>query len=376
MNLNQASPALSMIDRGPSVGGNLGAATGVGISQGLQMLLERKMQGMQQQKLAEGLMALGLPPEAALLDPSLQKELLSQKGNERKQARLMDLIQRRGVADGERTGSLEIAAEGPAGSPGYSPEELLAISEIDPNAARLLQSSSQADRKLEFEKQKQNQRSKEAAYNITKDYRAGVAKTAHASKGVKARTARMRELDAKGNITKSALYQGLRYLGKPFGFDPIGLLNADTQELEKLSNDFIKDAPAIFSGSKLTNEMVKIFLKSVPTLVQSAEGRERVYRNMETMADVAQLEETAVNEIIAENGGAPPLNLDALVQERIQDRVEELMMSFAAGEDSQSPNRQPEIGIDEVIMIDPAGNTRKVKKSDAKRAKAAGYKLG
>lgn len=60
-------------DLTPSASQRIGGGFGQGLSEGLQMLVQQKLKGIQQQKQNEALAQLGLPPN---LSPEIQRELL------------------------------------------------------------------------------------------------------------------------------------------------------------------------------------------------------------------------------------------------------------------------------------------------------------
>lgn len=63
-------------DLTPTASQRIGGGFGQGLSEGLQMLVQQKLKGIQQQKQNEALAALGLP---ANLPPELQKEYIKEK---------------------------------------------------------------------------------------------------------------------------------------------------------------------------------------------------------------------------------------------------------------------------------------------------------
>jgi len=109
------------------------------------------------------------------------------------------------------------------------------------------------------------------------------------------------------------------------------LLSPQSQEFKKLSNDFLKDAKETF-GSRLTNYDVQTFLATVPTLSQSDEGKRRVITNLRSFNEAAILRKKAMDQIIKENGGKRPANLDTLVEDRIAPQLDALAQKFKMGE--------------------------------------------
>lgn len=186
-----------------------------------------------------------------------------------------------------------------------------------------------------------------AADKETKPYFDEVSKQAKAAKDGNMRLDRMEELVKRGNLTNPTLASFLDFIerGIPLwssniGLDLHALESIDSQEFRKLSNDFIKSAKEFF-GSRVTDQDLKAFLKTVPTLNQSNEGRVRVIQNLRSFNDIAIIKKKAMNEIIAENGGERPRNLEELVDERTSDQVDAIAKQFKERMDIKSPEPEP-----------------------------------
>lgn len=109
------------------------------------------------------------------------------------------------------------------------------------------------------------------------------------------------------------------------------LLSPQSQEFNKLSNDFLRDAKDTF-GSRLTNYDVQTFLATVPTLSQTDEGKQRVITNLRSFNEAAMIRKKAMDQIIRENGGRRPVNLDTLVEERVSPQLDVIAEKFKKGE--------------------------------------------
>lgn len=108
------------------------------------------------------------------------------------------------------------------------------------------------------------------------------------------------------------------------------ITSRDTEQFEKLSNDFIKDAKQIF-GSRITDADLRAFMKTVPTLEQTDQGKLKIINNMRAMNKVAELRYNAMKEIIKENGGKRPENLEFEIEDRIGPEMDEVASEFTAG---------------------------------------------
>lgn len=112
-----------------------------------------------------------------------------------------------------------------------------------------------------------------------------------------------------------------------FGIDLNSLKTADAQELDKLSVEFLPKAKDIF-GARVTDLDLKTYLKGIPTSSQSLEGMDRVVNNMEIFNIAGELRPKAMMEIIAENGGKRPRDLELLIEERISPELDRLSAEF------------------------------------------------
>lgn len=113
-----------------------------------------------------------------------------------------------------------------------------------------------------------------------------------------------------------------------FGVDLTGLLNADSQEFEKLTNDFVRDAQKATGGGRLTNEILKTFISSVPNLSQTDSGKKRVINNLSMLSEMAIAREEALDKIIKENKGKIPYNIEQLVEDKAGPKLDKLADQF------------------------------------------------
>jgi hypothetical protein len=105
--------------------------------------------------------------------------------------------------------------------------------------------------------------------------------------------------------------------------------NPATEEFEKLSADFIRDAKAIF-GSRITDVDLQSFVKMIPNLMQTDEGKLAVIRNMRNANRLSALRAETAKGIIKANGGRRPPNLRMMVDEMTSDFADQLAQEFKA----------------------------------------------
>lgn len=144
---------------------------------------------------------------------------------------------------------------------------------------------------------------------------------------------RMETLVKTGKLTNPVFHSALNALEKGifgFGINLHSLENPESQEFSKLSKEFLKDAKEIF-GARITNLDVDTFLKMIPDLSQSDDGKLRIINNMRAYNEASRLRKKAMNDIIKENGGKRPLNLETLVEERVSPELDKLSQEFKVG---------------------------------------------
>ena len=364
---------------GTSVGGEFGKAFG----DMLQTFAQQKMQKVQQRQHATGLQALGIPAEAAnqivMLPPEIQgivvKNFLAGAENQGLNQALSELL---GQPSPQGTQLLQVQPKqinGQTVNPIYSkipqnhpayvqnnlPEpvqqqegksfaEILKNPRLKPEhrlqIAKLQQQKQLQEQKLTATEQKEANKETKPVYDrISKEYKA--------SKDSEKRLGRMRELIKKGNLPNSAWASALKTLSKGiwgFGVDLGFLTHADAQEFNKLSKDFLKNAKDYF-GARLTDTDLNTFLQTVPDLSQTDEGKLRVINNLESFDKAADLRYKTMKNIIKENGGRRPANLEELIDERISPELDNLAKQFKQGSESQDQENLLMKALRSVVQI-------------------------
>lgn len=102
-----------------------------------------------------------------------------------------------------------------------------------------------------------------------------------------------------------------------------------TEEFEKLSADFIRDAKQIF-GARITDADLNAFLQTVPTLAQTDDGKRKIINNIRAANDAAIAKSDALRDIVKENGGKRPADLQFQVEQRARQKVDQAASEFQA----------------------------------------------
>jgi len=101
----------------------------------------------------------------------------------------------------------------------------------------------------------------------------------------------------------------------------------DVEEFEKLSADFVKNAKQFF-GPRLTDADLRVFMQTLPTLMQTDAGKKKVIENLRSLNELAEIESKAARDIIRENRGIPPFDVEQQVKDRISDEVDKVAKRF------------------------------------------------
>ena len=282
-----------------SFGQALGESLGQGATNALQLLLQSKLKSRQDRERAAQISSIlggvdvpGTDTEIEFLNPPMEVE-------EQFEA--------------------QTGGQGPGQGPGepreYSNEQILALSQYDPNLAKVMQAQKDTSTK-----------EKAARFKETKEARKRILEQARAAQDNDRRLGRMKKLNDEGKLISAGYNTALKALGLDYAV----LKNADSQEFDKLTADFLRNAKEIF-GARVTNFEIEAFLRAIPTLSQTKEGRDRVIRNLQIFNKGAQLRANAMKQIMKENRGTPPYDLEEQIEERIGPELSKISQEFIEG---------------------------------------------
>ena len=108
------------------------------------------------------------------------------------------------------------------------------------------------------------------------------------------------------------------------------ITSRDLEEFDKITQDFEKDAKN-FYGNRITNTELEQFLKMIPTLSQTDNGKRAVIRNMKNFNDAAIKEQEVMEDIIKRNRGRRPTNLALLVQDEMKEYKDKSARDYIEG---------------------------------------------
>ena len=101
----------------------------------------------------------------------------------------------------------------------------------------------------------------------------------------------------------------------------------DTEEFEKLSNQFIRGAKAVF-GSRITDSDLKAYMAQIPTLANTDAGKLAIIHDMKIANEAEEVRERYMKQIIKENKGLRPADLRIQVEERAKPELDRLAKLF------------------------------------------------
>lgn len=105
------------------------------------------------------------------------------------------------------------------------------------------------------------------------------------------------------------------------------LTSPNTEEFEKLSNQFIKGAKAVF-GNRITDSDLKVYMAQIPTLANTDAGKMAIIQDMKIANEGEIVREKYMKQIIKENNGKRPAGLAIQVEERAKKELDLLAKRF------------------------------------------------
>jgi hypothetical protein len=247
-------------------------------------------------------------------------------------------------------------------------ETLISGLSIDPISKPLVDAElrrRQQERKLEQQREEMAEKREEATLKATEPYVNKVLDSFQATKTTDAILGQMENLVNRGSLTTPIMAQLLSKAGLSVGI----LNNPDSEEFDKLSNNLTRDIQK-FYGSRILQSEFQNFLRQIPTLMNSPEGRSRIIGNMQKMLLPAELEYETMREIVRENGGKRPRNLREMTLERMEPQLD----SWAAEFKADVGGKGREQFAERVEIISPQGRRFSVPRERVEEAISQGGK--
>lgn len=131
-----------------------------------------------------------------------------------------------------------------------------------------------------------------------------------------------------------------------------GLASEQAQRFAKTINDFTTNAKDSY-GSRVTNFDLQQFMRRLPTLANSEEGRRQIIEQMKIINDINTLRESTIQNVIDEHGGIRNIDYDAA--ERVADKhtkskTSELKKRFFEIDKKNSSSFNKQISKDKALI--------------------------
>lgn len=351
--------AITILPKETGVGEQLGTALGTGLSSGLQNLAALKLQQMQKQQGVPGLQALGFAPQEAsslaILDPVLQREIIKQKLQTPQQQAFAQALS--GILQPETTRD----QFGTLAQPSQSfQQQQLSTAGLKPQQALQLA-------QLSMQQQQISKKAESEAFKQTKQERKEIIEKARSARQNIHDLERLSELEREGKLDTPGYVEFL----KRSGLDVPALMNPGSEEFNKIAASFLRDAKT-YLGARISNYELEQFLKTIPNLSQSPEGRKRVIANLKNFNRIALSYNEALKEVMAEHKGVPPLDLSEKIEDKVEKKIDKL--SDKLKEDLAKPVPQAQNKL--TTALQTATGTGIGRLPRAAGGAALGYKLG
>lgn len=189
----------------------------------------------------------------------------------------------------------------------------------------------------------------------------------------------MEELNERGNLPENL---DRILLDSEGNIRPIAqilkLANKDTQLFGKVLADFVSGAQEFFGG-RVTNFEVGAFLKSLPSLLNTQEGRRAILEQLKLMNQLQKTWSDAKVKALQHYGGnASYSNIENMVDEQVRDMekdaINKINYVVKASDYLTIMANNPEKYHNKDLLYTPDGQFRIVHKSKQERAKKHGLK--
>lgn len=121
-----------------------------------------------------------------------------------------------------------------------------------------------------------------------------------------------------------------------FGINLYSLESPESQEYQKLTANMLKNIKEVYP--KATNLDVQMYLKSLPNLSQTNEGKLRNIAILKNVAQAKEIRKKEMDKILKENNGKFPRNFQEQLNERVEPQTDEMYQDWvlSMGEHEQS----------------------------------------
>jgi hypothetical protein len=163
---------------------------------------------------------------------------------------------------------------------------------------------------------------------------------------------------AGGKLSTPLMVKTLDFVGLPLSI----LKNPITEEYSKIEHDYVRDVTTIFPGV-IKNFEIESYLKTIPGLLNSDEGKLLVGKNVKLINEGKKIRYDALNEILKENKGVPPRNIDMIINDRIRDKMNDIAERY-----TDNVHQALDLSGPKIAMIDENGDIFDIPSYDLEKA--------
>jgi hypothetical protein len=149
---------------------------------------------------------------------------------------------------------------------------------------------------------------------------------------------KMEALNKGGDLSSPAFVAAVEAAGLPAGW----ILNPSDEEYQKLAQTLMNDIQSVY-GSRLNVFAEQSFAKTIPTLINSKEGRERIIRDAKNVNESRKIMYDTYMQL-SEGGTYLPVNLREQVLQKANDKIEQNALELEESMAAYKPMRMTKNG--------------------------------
>lgn len=309
-------------DMGSKIGRSLGTGLENALNQFSQFRMNNILQRQQALRNEIGLKSVpGMTPEAAKAYSNLDPATLSQVIKE-----TMAIPHRQAFA--QAIADMSGQENQQSMVPGLNSQNAVTPLGVNQSGTILPQLTERETEKLVdwgFKNRKEAREAKQFAYTHTAKDRKDLLKYKRNADEDIARLNKLEILSKNNKLPNDMVYKFLDSVGMS---DVGSLIGKDAQEFNKIVTDFTSKAKDRY-GTRISNFELGTFLRGLPSLLQTPDGRLQVIKDLKLMAELPRKRFELMQQVIKENGGIPPLNMEEQIEERMEPFKESIFKKYS-----------------------------------------------
>ncbi len=206
-----------------------------------------------------------------------------------------------------------------------SDDQILALSFMDPQIAKLAQAQKEANERPKSEKQREY-------FKLNEPKLAEIADTERRLALENSRLGRLSNLFSDPSKFPSPFTAALFTREGQINDIAYSQLTPEAQEALKLITDFTSGIKDSF-GARVTNFDLQTYLKKLPGLLNSPEGKTRVVRDLKEINDINQLYNSGIQKIFEDAGGSDKLpfsKAETIFKKKYGKQLDKMLENFVS----------------------------------------------